>query len=464
MKHGKHSLYQKRIGRPLGGQSKGKSLSPSIDESRSQGEASVFSSGKLSTTPSSTLQDGFSFSRLKSDQQFYLNYHRQFINYGHYFFKHDPSGFLQNELIRAALAYDPLLYALVGFSAFHFALAQGNGKLTDFLGYYNKSMSLLRKELQSSREPTESTIFTILLLATFEVSSGNAVHYPHPLTPEQEYLGDWVNLTGHQKAAYEIIKKLYTPDTIVKSEIHWRILIWYGRFDLFVGPMAGENIVLSRELFYVHEKHPKDLSDSKPNDISIKIESLYAHQRVLVCAWAQLLAKVSKGEISIPDFYRESEAFLQKIAAWKAQIDEFRSFSDCFVMDFDGAPPIEPDGIVNPYIPGRIFKDALYVVNYLMIDCITMEISHKYQSSLILQQSLPPEILDLSLELCQLFEAIELWPGSPRGAILPLQASLGLNCLVLPREGKYISWCKKKLVKMENLGYVYRKTPFTLPL
>ena len=169
-KQSRSSLDQGQTGEAAAQQMKEKSLSPSTDENKSQGNMSVSSpSEKLSTVSSNTTQDDHLFSNLKTDQQFYLTYHQQSLNHYYYFFKQDLASFVHDTLIKAALSYGPLLYAIVGFSAFHYALSQPDGKITDFLKYYNKSVSLLRKDLSSGRKHTDSTIFTILQLATFEV-------------------------------------------------------------------------------------------------------------------------------------------------------------------------------------------------------------------------------------------------------------------------------------------------------
>ena len=71
--------------------------------------------------------------------------------------------------------YEPLLYAVVGFAAFHSTLKKHNGKIQDFLGYYNKSVSLLRKSLSSGQRHTDATMMTILQLAAFEVRFGTSL-------------------------------------------------------------------------------------------------------------------------------------------------------------------------------------------------------------------------------------------------------------------------------------------------
>ena len=62
-----------------------------------------------------------------------------------------------------------LLYAVVGFAAFQLTVTRSDGKIQDFLGYYNTSVSLLRKSLVENQKHTDATMLTILQLATFEV-------------------------------------------------------------------------------------------------------------------------------------------------------------------------------------------------------------------------------------------------------------------------------------------------------
>lgn len=63
----------------------------------------------------------------------------------------------------------------------------------------------------------------------------------------QEVLGDWVNLLGHQRAAYEILLELYTPETIVESGMTRAILGWYMKLDAFASLVSGSEMVLDKQ-------------------------------------------------------------------------------------------------------------------------------------------------------------------------------------------------------------------------
>lgn len=156
-------------------------------------------SSSVSTTDAS--QEDRAWSHLSQDLQFYLNYHTTRLNYLHYFFKHDANYFLHNILVEHALQYDPLLYAVVGFAAFQLTVTRPDGKIQDFLGYYNKSVSLLRKSLVENQKHTDATMLTILQLATFEVRWTSC----RPLEADNIQRITWA--TG---SAYLAIKKLLT--------------------------------------------------------------------------------------------------------------------------------------------------------------------------------------------------------------------------------------------------------------
>lgn len=146
------------------------SLSPSTEASSAPASAGWFEQPEKSSSVSTDVsQEDRAWSHLSQDLQFYLEYHTTRLNYHHYFFKHDANHFLHNILVEQALQYDPLLYAVVGFAAFQLTVTRSDGRIQDFLGYYNKSVSLLRKSLVENEKHTDATMLTILQLATFEV-------------------------------------------------------------------------------------------------------------------------------------------------------------------------------------------------------------------------------------------------------------------------------------------------------
>lgn len=149
------------------------SSSPSTESSRFE------SMSVRSASISQSTLDLLNNSRLSEDLRFYLDFHQQFISPQHFFLRQSSVRFINHSIIELALSYEPLLYALVGFAAYHHTLQSG-GKLYTFLKYYNKALVLLRKSLESGEEHSEATLCTVLVLTTFEVI-GNRRLFPFGL-------------------------------------------------------------------------------------------------------------------------------------------------------------------------------------------------------------------------------------------------------------------------------------------
>jgi len=112
------------------------------------------------------------WSHLPADLQFYLTYFFENITHFHYSLKTDGNeNFLETLFIDAALRNDALLHAVVGFSAFQHTLHSNDGKIQDFLAYYNKAVSLLLSSLKRGGKHSNGTLLAILQLATIEVRS-----------------------------------------------------------------------------------------------------------------------------------------------------------------------------------------------------------------------------------------------------------------------------------------------------
>ena len=120
-------------------------------------------------TPGYILHEAVSWAHLPADLRFYLDYHRNHLDHHVYFFRHRCDYFLHTILPALALTYEPLLFSVVGFAAFQMALKEAGGKIENFLDYYNRSVTGLRKSLADGQAHSETMVLTILQLATFEV-------------------------------------------------------------------------------------------------------------------------------------------------------------------------------------------------------------------------------------------------------------------------------------------------------
>lgn len=98
-----------------------------------------------------------------------LSYHRSNLSFRHYGWKHDEADFLKTTFIKRALSFEPLLYSVVAFAAYHRALHFESHNMEDFLAAYTRSITLLRNSLAEVSRDSLSTILTILQFAAIEV-------------------------------------------------------------------------------------------------------------------------------------------------------------------------------------------------------------------------------------------------------------------------------------------------------
>lgn len=141
---------------------------------------------KESIAKSKNPNSSKSTSHLPNDIQFYLNYFRNHMTHHHYALKLDAGDLFQNDLLKYALKYEPLLYALVGYAAYFHTLSQPDGQISTFLRYYNESVTRLRVSITKNKKQGLATFLTILQLAAIEVSTVKT-DSPLPLT---ELLGN----------------------------------------------------------------------------------------------------------------------------------------------------------------------------------------------------------------------------------------------------------------------------------
>jgi hypothetical protein len=268
----------------------------------------------------------------------------------------------------------------------------------------------------------------------------------------QEFLGDWINLLGHQKAAYEILTELYTPQTVMQSELSRVILGWYMRFDVFAGLMAGFETVLSREWFSYAQDFLQQQVTQEPANLTWKIEHAVAQLRLIAMDMGTVFAKIGKGEITFDQFASENRLIGTRIQQWKTEMDPALQDSQYLVREFTSARPVDPNDIVDPCVPGIIYNGPLFVMNICVIDWYSIDLMHSYQTALTMQKQPGPELGHVAYETCRLFEALEFWTGSPPGTVLAVQASLGIACLFLPRDDRHSMWARRKLAVIEANG------------
>ncbi|RFU78747.1 hypothetical protein TARUN_3453 [Trichoderma arundinaceum] len=385
-----------------------------------------------------TLSTGGALDRqpLPRDFQTYLQFFRENMTNYHYGLAVDEDDFFNSELPTVAIQCEPLLNALVGFAAYHVTLQNPNGQLQDFLQYYNRSVTQLLSLLKRKETHNVLVLLTILQLATIE-----------------EYLGDWVNLMGHQKAAFEIITHIYTPQTAMQSSIGRMCLSWYARFDNIVALMGRFPTEIPREWFTTMIAYYQNQMASNPTELRWKIEDRSARLRLISYDMSTLYARGSRKQIAPTDYIYEHNYLTAQLEEWKGSWDPMLCDQKYLITDFTWRRPLNPNDIVDPYRPGLLYDHPLFNNSVIMMEWHSIVIMHKSQSPNISPEQLFADLGGHAFTVCELFESMEYWPDLPTGTLIAMQPCLAIAGLFLQHQPNNNMWLRQKFALLETQGF-----------
>jgi|TARA_R110002003_G_scaffold193_15_gene15044 hypothetical protein len=263
-------------------------------------------------------------------------------------------------------------------------------------------------------------------------------------------LGDWVNLMGHQKAAFDMLTKLYTPQSITQSDFLLKVSLWYIRFDLFVGFQSGGESVLSRDwLQAVHECYAQKVRDN-PDDLGVKYEERFAYSRLVAKDSNDLFARTQKGLITPDDFAKQLPILKEKVETLHANIPAELLDPRHKVKYMPGEA--DPNDIVNPFEPDVIWGGPLFTSNFLMLDMWGIVFMFNISEAMALRKPFSPTLTREAYRAVQVFEAMCAYPDAPKGMLLEAQVSFAIAFLFLPKDQKTTQWCRRTFAKVEASG------------
>jgi hypothetical protein len=257
---------------------------------------------------------------------------------------------------------------------------------------------------------------------------------------------------GHQKAAFEILTNMFTPQTVMQTPMGRMCLHWYARFDTFVALMGGFPTDLPREWFTAMVEFYQSQMSIFPDQVRWKIDEWSARLRLISYDMSILFSRGSRGQISPQQFNVEHDQLTAALVEWKETRNSALSDPRYLVTDFPKPGPTAPDDIVDPYTPGILYEPPLFTTTILCAEWHSIMIMHKCQSS-----NTPPEILFAELghhayTTCQYFETLEFWPSTPKGVLILTQACIAIAALFLPQDARHHMWFRRKFALLETMG------------
>lgn len=216
--------------------------------------------------------------------------------------------------------------------------------------------------------------------------------------------------------------------------------------------MSGCEPVLGREWLAAHKDYYTEHASQHPESIEYKLEEASANHRLVAIDMAMLFAKLPRRAITVEQFRRDNELLAVRVRNLREEMEPLLSHDQYIIKSFEGAPERDEEDIVGPYRSGVLRRGPLWGVNFIKLDWLSTSIMHTYQTALVLQEPPPPGLVNLALEVCGLFEAIQYWPGSAPGSLLSAQTGLGIAVVFLPKDDRHTMWCRKKLAAVESQG------------
>lgn len=248
-----------------------------------------------------------------------------------------------------------------------------------------------------------------------------------------------------------MILQLYAPEDMYDPFRRCAVM-WYSRYDVMAGLMAGNATVLSREWYTTIEDRYREDSANYPDDMSKKVGAWCARNRTTAMDMASFLAKVVHGLISPEDFAAQKEILAHAMQGLGRQLDSLKD-SRYLVTSFPHRQPLGPEDIVDPYVPGLIYTEPLWEVNMCTVDYYGGMLMYKHQFALMTQsQDMFMELKDLAYAPCQILETMWRMPSCPKDSSLFALTVMGFIPLFLPADEAHQMWTRRRLAKIEQLG------------
>jgi hypothetical protein len=258
---------------------------------------------------------------------------------------------------------------------------------------------------------------------------------------------------SHQKAAFQIITELYTPESIMQNVVLRNILKWYIHFDVFVGILSGRVAIISRDWFAKQHEWYMEHAREAPEDIDVQYEERYAWVRLTGYDLAALFTQRMQGTLSDVEFDLQARGIREAFDLFDEQTSSLLTDPSKLITEFPDASPIEPNSIVNPYEPGVIYGGDAFPTNQLILNFLGLKnMFATRMSSLTGAPRSEDAGKELAYRIVHVIDAIEHWPGAPASTLLGLRASLGMAVLFLGTSKQEIEWARKMMARVERLG------------
>jgi len=165
------------------------------------------------------------------------------------------------------------------------------------------------------------------------------------------------------------------------------------------------------------------------------------------------------GQLTDAQFEEQAAKFKEKLDRFEYEIHPKLRDESYLVEEFPDAPPLDPNDIVNPYEPGVIYGRELFPTNQCHLGLLSLKSVYEARMATLRGNgSIPESSRKMGWRCAQVVDAIEHYPGSPKGALLAYRAIFALAAFSLPgNDPKIAEWARKKFAAIECQGSVFHQ-------
>ena len=250
------------------------------------------------------------------------------------------------------------------------------------------------------------------------------------------------------KAADQILRDLYTPETIMQDEAGRTIAIWYIRFDLFAAIMNRNRPELSCDWISAYQQHCRRQSTDRSHGLSVRFEELTS---ILMQLTTDSISLMLLNERKINDGESKSERsrLIQKYEGIGPMLEG--SFAELIGLAKTVHGTERREALANfndDILSYENHRETSFMMKYLELDFWVMLLMFRHQATIAQQGEPNLKTEALAVPMCKLVEELE----GGQAALVGCAASLGLAGLFIPRHKKFIDWCRGKYANIEKLG------------
>lgn len=261
---------------------------------------------------------------------------------------------------------------------------------------------------------------------------------------------------GHQKAAFEILTQLFTPQSILQSSTGRLILAWYMRFDLLVASLGSLKTSLPRHWIETNEVYCQARALAEVETMEWICEKTESELGLISVDMCLLVSRRKAGELAEDDFKSEHKQLASRLLMWRDTLPAVLTNPAHLVMASAPASPLHSSKLFTYFIDHvPLYDEPLCFTTAIICEWHSMVLTHLCQATDdILAEEAPMlgNTAQHAVAVCEIIEAAGRWPAFPKDLLTMLHPSLSLAAMFLPPSTRHHMWLREQFAGLEGCG------------